>query len=169
MSEVHCLNYKQKDKVFVVEYVKKVTKKKLGILLAEEGVITKEQLEKSLNMQKETGDLLGRCLVKLGYATEEDIVNCIMVQYGFPYLPLANYTIDRAVLKLIPEEDARENEVMPVDKIGRILTVAMVNPLDIDVVHHLEKISGSNIEIFISTSKEILKAIDTNYGRNKEK
>ena len=153
----------------MVDYLRKLIKKELGALLVEERVITQEQLEKSLNMQKETGGLLGRCLVKLGYATEEDIVNCIMVQYGFPYLPLENYAIDRAVLKLIPEEDARENEIMPVDKIGRILTIAMANPLDINVVHHLEKISGSNIEVFISTSKEILKAIDANYGRHKER
>ena len=153
----------------MIEHLKKLVKKELGALLVEERVITEEQLEKALNMQKEAGGLLGGCLVKLGYATEEDIVNCIMVQYGFPYLPLENYAIDRAVLKLIPEEIARENVIMPVDKIGKILTIAMANPLDIDTVHNLEKISGSNIEIFISTAKEVLKAIDANYGRHKEK
>ncbi|MEA3368985.1 MAG: hypothetical protein U9Q24_01310 [Candidatus Ratteibacteria bacterium] len=151
----------------MIEHLKKIVKKELGTLLVEERVITEEQLEKALNMQKEVGELLGSCLVKLGYATEEDIVNCIMVQYGFPYLPLENYSIDRAVLKLIPEEIALENVIMPVDKIGKILTIAMANPLDINVVHNLEKISGSNIEIFISTAKEILKAIDRNYRRHK--
>ena len=111
--------------------------------------------------------LLGECLVKIGYASEEDIVNCIMVQYGFPYLPLENYAIDRQVLKLIPKEVALKYRIMPVDKIGNILTVAMANPLDIKVVEELENISGSNIEIFISTHQEIINAIEYNYGKTK--
>ena len=151
----------------MIEHLRKLIKKELGKLLLEEKIITEEQLEKAINMQKETGMLLGECLVKIGYASEEDIVNCIMVQYGFPYLPLENYAIDRQVLKLIPKEVALKYRIMPVDKIGNILTVAMANPLDIKVVEELENISGSNIEIFISTHQEIINAIEYNYGKTR--
>ncbi len=150
----------------MIEHLKKLVKKELGRLLLEEKVITEEQLEKALDMQKEAGGFLGECLVKLGYAAEEDIVNCIMVQYGFPYLPLENYSINREVLKLIPEDTARKNLLIPVDKIGNILTLAMVNPLDINVVEEMEKLTGANIEIFITTSREISKALDDNYRKS---
>jgi len=151
------------------EPLKKTIKKELGRLLIEEGLISNGQLEEALRLQRETGMFLGKCLEKLKFVTPTDILNSIMVQYGFPYLPLRNYSIDRAVLKYVPQEIARKNELIPVDKIGNILTLAMSNPLDLQVIQELEEKSGLKIEVFISTPLEILEAIDNNYPAPKEK
>ena len=145
-------------------HIEKVIGKTLGKLLLEEGIITNSQLKEALNLQKETGMILGECMEKLRFVTEPDILNCIMVQYGVPYLPLRKYMISRSVLRYVPEEIARKNKLIPVDKIGNILTLAMSNPLDVKLIQDLEEKTGHKIEVFISTSKEILDAISENYG-----
>ena len=108
---------------------KRLVKKQLGELLIERGVVTRAQLEKALQVQKEKGGLLGQILVVLGYTKEEEIAQALTVQYGFPYLPLQNYELNREVVKLIPENVSKEYCLIAVDKIGDTLTVAMSNPL----------------------------------------
>ena len=145
--------------------MKKIVKKELGSLLVDDKIITEEQLAKGVELQKKSGALLGECLIKLGYVTEDDITNAIMVQYGFPYLPLENYEIDIRVLEMVSEETARQHSIMPVDIIGNIFTVAMANPLEGQIICELEKKTGKKIEVFISTPTEINKSIESTYKR----
>ena len=84
--------------------VKRVITKTIGQLLLEKGVIKQAHLDEALKIQKEKGGLLGQILAGLGYVTEEQIAQAITVQYGFPYLPLANYEIVPDVLNTIPLE-----------------------------------------------------------------
>ncbi len=67
---------------------RKVIGKLLGELLVERKVITPEQIEAALKVQKAKGGLLGQILVSLGFATEESVAQAVTAQYGFPYLPL---------------------------------------------------------------------------------
>jgi hypothetical protein len=101
---------------------KRAISKQLGELLIERGVITRDQLDHALEVQKEKGGLIGQILVNLGYATEEAIAQAITVQYGFPYLPLNNYEIDPEVVKLVPKNVAKQFCLIPIDKIGNNLT-----------------------------------------------
>lgn len=140
-----------------------VIKAQLGKVLLQKGIISEEQLEHALKAQKEGQGLLGELLVTLGYATEEDIVQALAIQHDFPYLPLANYEVDAEVIKLIPEDFARKNHILPVDKMGDILTVVIDNPLDQSAVKDIEKLTGCKIEIFVSTNKEIKEAIEKYY------
>lgn len=87
---------------------KKTTRKQLGELLVERGVISHEQLNIAIGTQKEKGGLLGEVLVELNFATETDIAQALTCQYGFPYLPLANYEIDDEVLRSVPEDICRK-------------------------------------------------------------
>ncbi|MBI4823775.1 MAG: hypothetical protein HY805_06040 [Nitrospirae bacterium] len=75
---------------------------KLGQLLLNSNIITQEQLNQALNIQKKDGGRLGTNLVKLGYVTEEKLVTFLSKQFGVPAINLSNYKIDPAVLKLIP-------------------------------------------------------------------
>mgnify|MGYP002260781607 CR=1 FL=1 len=74
-----------------------------------------------------------RRLVEMGFAKEEDIAQVLTVQYGFPFLPLANYDISPEVVKVIPLKVAKQYVVIPIDKIGNNLTLAMANPLKCDL------------------------------------
>ncbi len=139
----------------------------MGELLVERGVIDQRQLEKALALQKEKGGLIGEILVELGFAKEEDIAQALTAQYGFPYLPLGNYEINTEVINIVPGRVARQYALIPIDKIGSNLTLAMSNPLNVQAVEDVELLSGCNIQTFVSTSSDIKKAIEK-YYKDKE-
>ncbi len=141
--------------------LKKTTKKQLGELMVERGVITHEQINAALEYQKEHNKLLlGEILVELNFATEKDIAQALTCQYGFPYLPLLNYEIDKEVLDAVPENMCRDFCLVPIDKIGNNLTVAMSNPLNVYAAEQIENFTGCNIQVFVSTSTDIKQSIE---------
>lgn len=142
---------------------RRVIKKQLGELLIERGVINQKQLDEALGVQKEKGGLIGQVLVDLKYATEEAIAQALTAQYGFPYLPLDNYEIDRDVVKIVPKNVAFQFCLIPVDKIGNNLTIAMSNPLNNLAVEDIELVSGLCVQIFVSTATDIRNAIERYY------
>ena len=144
---------------------KRVITKQLGELLIERGVIAKEQLEKALALQKEEGGLIGQILVKLGFTTEEEIAQALTAQFGFPYLPLKNYEIGKEVIRLVPENVARQYCLIPVDRIGNALTIAMSNPLNVQAQEDIELITKCKVQVFVSTMTDITQAIDRCYEK----
>ncbi len=141
----------------------KVINKQLGELLIERGIISKPQLEEALNLQQEKGGLIGEVLVELGFAKEEDITQALTAQYGFPYLPLANYEINPEVVNIVPGRVARQYLVIPVDKVGNNLTLSMSNPLNVHAIEDIELMSGCIIQIFVSTLSDVKGAIEKYY------
>jgi type IV pilus assembly protein PilB len=144
---------------------KRVTTRQLGELLIERKIIMPEHLHKALDYQKVNGGLIGEILVQLGYAKEEDIAQVLTAQYGFPYLPLANYDIDRETVQVVPEHVARQYCLVPIDKIGNNLTVAMSNPLNAQAIEDVEMISQCVVQAFVSTTTDIRKAIERCYAK----
>ena len=132
-------------------------------MLIERSLINKQQLDKALAFQKEKGGLIGEILVELGFVKEEDIAQTLTAQYGFPFLPLNSYEIDAEIINIVPARVARQYLIIPVDKIGGNLTVAMSNPLNIQAVEDVELLSGCNVQTFVSTSSDIKKAIEKYY------
>lgn len=145
---------------------KKTTKKRLGELLIERGVINNDQLNTALKHQKDTGLLLGESLVELKFATEKDIAQAITGQYGFPFLPLINYEIDQEVIDSVPEDLCRQFCLIPIDKIGKSLTLSMSNPLNTKAIEDVELITGCTVQIFVSISTDINQSIDKYYKRS---
>jgi type IV pilus assembly protein PilB len=145
--------------------IKRVVYKQLGELLLEKGMITEAQLEKAVKIQKEKGGLIGQILVMLGYAKEEEIAQVLTVQYGFPYLPLESYEISAEVIKLIPENVAKQYNLIAIDKIGNLLTISMSNPLNVQAVEDIEMLTSCKIQVFISTMSDVTNAIKKYYSK----
>ena len=143
--------------------IRKIVNKQLGELLIERGVINQHQLDKALDVQKEKGGLIGEVLVELGFAEEEDITRALTAQYGFPYLPLANYEINPEIVNIIPSRVARQYLLIPVDKVGNNLTLAMSNPLNVHAIEDIELLSGCSTQIFVSTLSDVKGAIEKYY------
>lgn len=143
--------------------MKKMVPKQLGELLIESGVITSEQLQEALTIQKEKDELLGQILIGLGYATEQAIAQALTVQYGFPYLPLSDYEIERDIARTVPEAVARQYGLIAVDRLGKILTVAMSNPLNMQAIDEVEKITHLNVQVFVTTQSDVNDAIKRSY------
>jgi hypothetical protein len=142
---------------------RRFTSKQLGELLLERRIINSKQLNEALEVQRQRGGLIGEILVELGYAKEEQIAQALTAQYGFPYLPLTNYDIDPEVIKLIPENVAKQYCLIPIDKIGNGLTIAMSNPLNIQAIEDIELVSGCSVQAFVSTTTDIREAIKKYY------
>lgn len=145
---------------------KRIVTKQLGELLLEKGLINQTQLDKCLKIQKEKGGLIGQIIVMLGYAKEEDIAQTLTVQYGFPYLPLESYEINADVIKLIPENVAKQYNLIAIDKIGSLLTISMSNPLNVQAIEDTEMLTGLKVQVFISTMTDINNAIKKYYSVN---
>ena len=142
---------------------KRVITKRIGEVLLERGTLTREQLEAALTQQQAQGGLLGQVLIQLGFVTEEQIALALTAQYGFPYLPLDNYEIDDGITTLVPEQVARQYCLIPIDRIGKALTVAMSDPSNTEAVEDLELLTGCTVQTFVSTPSTILRAIDRYY------
>ena len=138
--------------------------KRLGELLMERKVITSDQLSQALKVQEQKGGLLGQVLVELGYATEEVVAQALTAQYGFPFLPLKRYTIDGGLLHLIPENVARQYCLVPLDRIGDTVTVAMADPLNAKAIEDIEMLSRCTVQVFVATISDVADAIQRSYG-----
>jgi len=137
---------------------------KLGQILIASGVITEEQLNEALKLQKKSGGRLGANLVKLGHITEDKLVTFLSKQYGMSAINLSEYKIDAAVLKLIPADMAKKYMIMPLTRIGATLTVAMADPSNIFAVDDIKFMTGYNVEVVIATESALINAITTYYG-----
>src|SRR3989338_8410045 len=140
-------------------------KQLLGQILLKRGMITKEQLQDALDHQKKEGGVLGETLIKLGHVTEQDIVVALIVQCGLPYIAVNKYEIDKKVIDIIPAKIARQYHIMPLDKVGDVLSVVMANPLDAAMIEEIERITGCKVATFIATKTEIDDAIDRWYNQ----
>ena len=145
--------------------MKRIIPKQLGELLLDSHLITQEQLEEALALQKEWGGLLGQILVSLRYISEEAIAQALTAQYGFPYLPLTGYEIDSEMSKIIPPHVAMHYGLIAVDRVGSILTIAMSNPLNQQAVEDVETITGYKVQVFVTTSTDIANAIKEVYKK----
>ena len=135
----------------------------LGEILLDRKRITKEQMEHALEVQKKEKGFIGEILVKLGYLEERDIVVALVVQCGLPYIAVAKYPIDPAVVRLIPKETAMQERLIGLDRIGDILSVVMTNPLSKEKKAKLEGMTGCRVATFIATKSEIEEAIARHY------
>jgi len=96
-------------------------------------------------------------------ATEEDVIQALTCQYGFPYLPLSNYEIAPEVLQTVSVQLCKKYCLIPIDKIGRSLTLAMANPLNVEALEELEKATSCSVQAFVSTATDINNAINRYY------
>lgn len=111
--------------------------KRLGEILVDDGIITTAQLEHALRVQREKQGFLGQILVDLDYVTQDQIVSTLVRQCKIPHLSLRDYEIGKDVLEIIPQEMCLKLHLLPIDKLGRILTIAMVDPLDINALEEV--------------------------------
>jgi len=148
--------------------IRRINNKQLGELLLDRGIINQPQLDQALGVQRDRGGLIGEILVELGFVKEDDIAQSLTAQYGFPYLPLGSYDVNVDITSIIPGRVARQYLLVPIDKIGNNLTLAMSNPLNVQAIEDVELLSGCSVQTFVSTSSDIKRAIEKYYSKDKE-
>lgn len=107
---------------------------------------------------------LDAAAVKSGFLTEEQLVNALTQECWVPHLKVDKYEIRKKALDTITSADAQHFSVFPVDKLGSLLTLAMVNPLDTETIRILENKTGLDIKKVVATRGEIAQGIEKYYG-----
>jgi type IV pilus assembly protein PilB len=137
---------------------------RLGEILLKESLITQDQLDKALEFQRSNGGKLGSCLTKMGFITDDDITGVLSRQYGVPSINLKYYEIDPNVIKLIPQDTALRYQVIPLSRVGSVLTIAMTDPTNVFAMDDIKFMTGFNVEPVVASESAIAEAISRFYG-----
>lgn len=136
----------------------------LGELLLREKVLTPEQLKSALEMQRERSIPLQTAIVSLGLVSEEDMAQALSRQLGYPYIDLDQFEVYPDVVNLIPVDIAKKYLIMPIHRIRSFLTLAMVDPTDLEVIEDIRFRTGLSIQPVIASESGIMNAINKYYG-----
>ena len=139
---------------------------RLGELLVRNKLIDEKQLAKALEEQKSSGGRLGASLVKLGYLKEEDLAAFLSRQYGVPSINLAEFEIGESVIKLVPAEVVQKYQLVPVNRAGSTLIIAMADPSNIFAIDDIKFMTGYNVEVVVAAEASIKTAIDKYYDQS---
>lgn len=139
-------------------------RKRLGELLLENNLITRQQLEKALDIQKKNGTRLGKVLSDLNFVSEKAMIEVLEFQLGIPHIDLSAISIKPAVAALIPVTLAERHQVMPVKLASNKITLAMADPTNFYAIDDIRMATSFDVEPVIATEKDILQAIRKCYG-----
>ncbi|HVZ78844.1 MAG TPA: GspE/PulE family protein, partial [Gemmatimonadaceae bacterium] len=133
---------------------------RIGDLLVREGLISREQLEKALQEQKQNGTRVGYNLIKLGFIQETELTKMLARQFKMPAVDLSRFEVDPRIAKLIPGDLALKHLVLPLKREGRTLTVAMADPTNLGVLEDLKFITRYDIFPVIAGEFTIKNALE---------
>jgi type IV pilus assembly protein PilB len=133
--------------------------------LIDRGVITRDMLVDAQQTAKTTSAEVSDTLVKLGYATADEVMLAVAEEHGLEYIDLREEEVANDIIELMPESVARENVVLPYRADGGQLTVLISNPRDVDTMEKLRFILNRDIRIALAPRPAILESINRLYGQ----
>lgn len=136
----------------------------LGELLLREKVINQDQLKTAADYEKKNKVTIGSALVTLGHVSEEEMAQALSRQLGYPYIDLSQFEVYPDVINLIPVDIAKKHIIMPIHRIRSFLTMAMVDPTDLDVIENVRFRTSLSIQPVIASESGINDAINKYYG-----
>lgn len=136
----------------------------IEFLIGKSGLLTPDQAMAVRSKAEAEGLSIDDAAVRMGVLTEEQLVNSLSQETWVPHLKVDKYEIRKKALDTVARDDAQHYGVFPVDKLGNLLTLAMVNPLDAEAIRQLEAKTGLDIKKVVATRSEISSAIDKYYG-----
>ncbi len=139
---------------------------RLGELLIRNQMISDDQLAKAISEQKREGIRLGAALIQLGYVQEHDLATFLSKHYGVPSIDLKEFDVDPAVIKLVPAEVAQKYQLLPINRAGSTLIVAMSDPSNIFAIDDIKFMTGYNVEVVVAAEAAIKDAIDIYYDQS---
>ena len=141
-------------------------KERLSALLVDQKILTQEKLNEALVIQKEKKERIGDILMKLGYIVRENLVDVLSAELNVPAVRITKAKIPLDILKFIPKKIAELYCVLPLSVTAEALTVAMADPMNVNALDDIRRVSGKMIRTMISGEKEIRESIELYYGEN---
>jgi len=138
---------------------------KIGELLLKEKIISPEQLRRAIEEQKIMGGRLGSTMVNLGFIKEQELINFLSKQYGVPAVNLREFEIDPKVSRLVPFEICDKYNLIPINRAGSTLIVAIADPSNIFAIDDVKFLTGYNVEVVVASEAAIKEAIEREFKR----
>ena len=139
---------------------------RLGELLLRHKLINENQLAKAMEEQKVQGGRLGSNLIKLGFIKENELSTFLSRQYGVPSINLSEFEVDPSVIRLVPSEVAQKYQIVPINRAGSTLIIAMSDPSNIFAIDDLKFMTGYNVEVVVAPEDSLRQAIDRYYDQS---
>lgn len=142
----------------------KFKKIRLGELLIEKRLITEAQLKVALSEQSKSGKRLGQTLTELNYVSEEEILKAVAEQLGIAFESLENFIISNELKKILPEQISRKYKVIPIAGNEQSITLATNDPVNIDMLDELARVTRKNISPVLVTTNDLFYGMEKIYG-----
>ncbi len=139
------------------------SRRRLGELLTETGLLSKAKLREALQVQQNTDKRLGQVLIDMGLISEEEMAFALAMQLKIPFVDLRDLPIEDEVMEIIPESVCRRFMCVPIEKRNNVLHVAMADPLDLNMIKELQFVTGFSVQPAISTPSQIIERIQKYY------
>lgn len=139
-------------------------KARLTEILLKKGIITQEKLDRALQIQKEKGGSLSDILVSEGAISQNELLAVLSQELGIPPISLFKCRIEPSLTKIIPKKIAMHYHILPISKIGSLLTVAMADPLNVFALDDLKQVTGLEISPIITSHDDMKVALEQCYG-----
>lgn len=149
--------------------MKPESKKRLGELLIEDGILAPESLEEALCHQKKSGGMIGQILIQLGYLSEEELIGALGRQLRIPYVALGQYAVNMEAVGCLGEEFARKNMIVVFDLDDKNFFMATSDPLNTTPVEEARQRLKLRPQVFISTPTEILNLFDIAFSKETQR
>lgn len=140
----------------------RLTRKKLGEILVEQGLLTDAQVQDTLRLQHQLGLLFGETLVQQKLLTEEKMVSVLVSQFGLPYVLPSQYKISKELLEIFDPQMMRRFQFVPMDSIGSVLVIAIAGLLSEDLLREIEGQTGCTLQLFLTKMSEINNVLHAN-------
>ncbi len=136
-------------------------KSKLGEILIKNNIITRKALNEALKVQEKYPDKrIGEILIEKKYLSDEELLNALSLQFGIPVVDLSNYEIREDIVKILPQDMIKKYKVIPINRFGNTLILAVDDPTDISAIDDIKFFTGYNIDIVIASTSAIRDTID---------
>jgi type IV pilus assembly protein PilB len=139
---------------------------KLGQLLVSKNIITEDQLTQAIDLQKKEGGRIGSNLIKLGFLSEESLVEFLSNQYSVPSVSLSKLDIDPSIVKFVPYDVANKYQIFPISKNGATLKLAMTDPSNVFAIDDVKFMTNYEVEPVVATESDIKEAIARHYEQS---
>src|SRR5947208_468666 len=139
---------------------------RLGEILIERRLITQEDLDRALELQRERGDKIGRILVDMGFVATRDVLSALAEQLQVPLLAMDGPPAMSPETEPLSPKFLRQFRCLPVALHDHTVTLAMADPLDFETRSTVEACTGLHVQAGIAPEQEIIDAIDRFYGQS---
>ena len=143
--------------------------KRIGEILVENNLISLDALNEAIQEQQNSDKKLGEILIEKGHLTEDNLLKGYAIQTGSkPISENDLYQASKDVTKLIPEDFAREKNVLALSKTNDTILVAMYDPEDMPTIDAIKKLSNLDVDIAVASKQALADAIDKIYSKIKQ-